>query len=245
MGIRASMRRWHAWLAWLVGIPILLWTLSGFVMAARPIAEVRGESLLRAPPAVVMTTPLVLPDVAGLPLKSLVLEPRAEGLRWVAELPGAAGSRLADPATGAWLPRLGAAEAAREVASRYTGTARIAAVDRITPAHRVVALRKGLDGWRVRMSDDTHFYVDRGSGEIVATRTRFWRFYDLMWGIHIMDLQWRDDPHNPWIVMLSAMALVLIASGLGLLPVKRDRPVSPPASEPPAPPTSRRPRRPR
>ena len=110
MGIRASMRRWHAWLAWLVGIPILLWTLSGFVMAARPIAEVRGESLLRAPQAVVMTTPPVLPDVAGLPFKSLSLEPRAEGLRWVADLPGAAGSRLADPATGAWLPRLGAAE---------------------------------------------------------------------------------------------------------------------------------------
>ena len=238
------MRRWHAWLAWLVGIPILLWTLSGFVMAARPIAEVRGEALLRAPHPVSVVAPPVLPNVTGVPLDSLTLEPRADGPRWVADMPGSAGSRLADPATGAWPPPLGAAEAAREVTSRYTGTARIAAVDRITAAHRDVALRKGLDGWRVRMTDDTHFYVDRGSGAIVATRTRFWRFYDFMWGIHIMDLQWRDDPHNPWIVMLSAMALVLIVSGLAVLPALRGAPLSPPpAPEPQAAPTSRRPRR--
>ncbi len=237
------MRRWHAWLAWLVGIPILLWTLSGFVMAARPIAEVRGETLLRTPVPVTMTAPPVMPRVTGIPLQSLALEPRADGLRWVADLPGG-DSRLADPKTGAWLPRLDAAGAAREVTSRYTGSARIASVDRITPAHRVVALRKALDGWRVRMTDDTHFYVDRGSGAIVATRTRFWRFYDFMWGIHIMDLQWRDDPHNPWIVMLSAMALVLIVSGLAVLPALRGAPLSPPpAPEPQAAPTSRRPRR--
>ncbi|MEO5809343.1 MAG: PepSY domain-containing protein [Sphingomicrobium sp.] len=240
------MRRWHAWLAWLVGIPILVWTLSGFVMAARPIAEVRGEALLRTPHPMALAASPVLPQVAGIPLKSLSLEPRADGPRWVAALAGSAGSRLADPATGAWLPRLDAAEAAREVSSRYTGSARVVAVERITADHRVVALRKGLDGWRVRMSDDTHFYVDRGSGEIVATRTRFWRFYDFMWGIHIMDLQWREDPHNPWIVMLSAIALVLIASGFALLPTLRRLPVSPPpAAEPPAAPTSRRRRRPR
>ena len=38
------------------------------------------------------------------------------------------------------------------------------------------------------MNDGTHFYVDAGSGEIVARRTRWWRFYDFMWGLHIMDL---------------------------------------------------------
>ena len=37
------------------------------------------------------------------------------------------------------------------------------------------------------MDDGTRFYVDAGSGQIVATRTRWWRFYDFMWGLHIMD----------------------------------------------------------
>ena len=47
------------------------------------------------------------------------------------------------------------------------------------------------------MDDGTHFYVDAGSGAIVARRTGWWRFYDLMWGFHIMDLKTREDAHNP------------------------------------------------
>ena len=45
MTFRASLRRWHMWLGWLVGLPVLFWTISGFVMVARPIEEVRGEAL--------------------------------------------------------------------------------------------------------------------------------------------------------------------------------------------------------
>ena len=37
--------RWHIWLGWLVGVPLLLWTMSGVVMVARPIEEVRGDHL--------------------------------------------------------------------------------------------------------------------------------------------------------------------------------------------------------
>lgn len=37
-----AMRRfvkWHVWLGWLAGVPLLLWTPSGLVMVAKPIAE--------------------------------------------------------------------------------------------------------------------------------------------------------------------------------------------------------------
>ena len=37
--------KWHIWLGWLVGIPILMWMASGLFMAARPIEEVRGNHL--------------------------------------------------------------------------------------------------------------------------------------------------------------------------------------------------------
>ena len=43
--VRSRLRRWHIWLGWIVGIPMLVWTLSGLVMVARPIEEVRGEHL--------------------------------------------------------------------------------------------------------------------------------------------------------------------------------------------------------
>ncbi|MCE2842943.1 MAG: hypothetical protein LW689_09350, partial [Novosphingobium sp.] len=44
--------RWHIWLGWLVAVPLLFWTVSGLVMVARPIEEVRGHTLhIDHPPA--------------------------------------------------------------------------------------------------------------------------------------------------------------------------------------------------
>jgi hypothetical protein len=76
-----------------------------------------------------------------------------------------------------------------------------------------------MNGWQVEMSDGTHFYVDSGSGEVVARRTRWWRFYDFMWGLHIMDLETREDTHHPWIVGFGTLALVSTLMALILLPM--------------------------
>ena len=46
--VRTRLRRWHVWLGWLVALPILFWTVSGLVMVAKPIEEVRGEHLIAA-----------------------------------------------------------------------------------------------------------------------------------------------------------------------------------------------------
>jgi hypothetical protein len=69
------------------------------------------------------------------------------------------------------------------------------------------------------MSDDAHFYLDGGSGEIIARRTSWWRIYDFMWGLHIMDLQGREDTHNPWVVSFGALALGMVVLALILLPL--------------------------
>ena len=37
--------RWHIWLGWAIAVPLVMWTLSGLVMVARPIEQVRGEHL--------------------------------------------------------------------------------------------------------------------------------------------------------------------------------------------------------
>ena len=220
MNTRAKLRRWHMWLGWLVGVPVLFWTVSGFVMVARPIEEVRGTALLREPALLTLAAPAVAPSLAGLPVSSLALEPRASGPRWVIHLAGEPPrSRLADPATGRLLGLLGAAEAQREVTARYTGKARVAAVNRVDPLRPPIDLNRPMNGWQVVMTDGTHFYVDAGSGEIVARRTRFWRVYDFMWGLHIMDLQERKRTHNPWVVTFSLLTLVMVLMALVLLPL--------------------------
>jgi len=233
--VRSRLRRWHVWLGWLVGLPMLFWTVSGLVMAARPIEEVRGEDLIAPPKPIHVAATLVAPQVQGLPVKTITLEPRADGPRWEIDFVRG-GSRLADPATGALLPRLGPADAARELAARYTGQAKVVETSRVEANAPPLELRRAMDGWRVRMSDGTHFYVDGGSGEIVARRTRWWRIYDFMWGLHIMDLQGREETNNPWIVTFAALSLGMVLLALTLLPLtirrrngngKNNRSVSP------------------
>ena len=53
----------------------------------------------------------------------------------------------------------------------------------------------------------------RRSGQIVATRTRWWRFYDFMWGLHIMDPKTREDTHNPFVIRFGIVALAMSVLG--------------------------------
>ena len=216
--LRTRLRRWHVWLGWLVAVPFLFWTVSGLVMVAKPIEEVRGEHLVSPPKPISLPESTVAPQVAGRLVRSISLEPRADGPRW--KIGFADGEwRLADPATGRLLPHLGPADVTRELLARYAGTAKIVEVSRIDPKAPPLELRRAMDGWQVRMSDDTHFFIDGGSGEIVARRTSWWRIYDFMWGLHIMDLQGREDTHNPWVVSFGALSLGMVILAFILLPL--------------------------
>ena len=218
MGVRTTLRRYHVWLGWLVGLPFLFWTVSGLVMVAKPIEEVRGEHLISRPKPIAVPSPLIAPQVEGLQVVAITLEQRANGPRW--EIDFADGqSRLADPATGTLLPRLGAADAARELMARYSGAAKVVSTSRVDAGSPPLELRRAMNGWRVAMSDGTHFYIDGGSGEIIAKRTSWWRVYDFMWGLHIMDLQGREDTNNPWVVSFGALSLGMVLLAMVLLPM--------------------------
>ena len=215
---RAQYRRWHIWLGWAAAIPVLLWVVSGLIMVARPIEDVRGSALLReAEPIRLVGTPIP-PLVAGVPLSSLTLEQRADGPRWVIKLPDGK-TRIADPTTGLLLPALSASDATREVEARYTGQAKVQSVTRTSAANPPLDLRRPIDAWKIEMDDGTRFYVDATTGQIAATRTRWWRFYDLMWGLHIMDPQTREDTHNPFVIGFGIVALAMAVLGTIVLPM--------------------------
>lgn len=233
MSGRAKLRRWHVWLGWIAAIPVLLWVISGLVMVARPIEEVRGEGLLREPSPLHLIGPPIPPLISGVQLSSLSLEQRAAGPRWIIKLPDGK-TRLADPRTGLLLPGLSAGDARGEVEARYTGSAKVQSVTRISAKEPPLDLRRPMAAWQVTMDDGTHFYVDAASGQIVATRTRWWRFYDLMWGLHIMDPATREDTHNPFVIVFGIAALAMAILGAITLPMtlKRKNGKEPP--EPPA-----------
>jgi uncharacterized iron-regulated membrane protein len=218
MKVRGPLRRIHIWLGWIVGLPFLMWTVTGLVMVSRPIELVRGEGLIREAAPLAPAGLLVPPPVGPRAIQGLALEQRSGRPVWLVRFADGA-ARLADPATGRYLPPVTAAQASEIIRARYTGAARVVAVTRTASDDPPLELRREVAAWQVRMSDGTHFYLDAATGEILARRTPFWRLYDLMWGLHIMDLKTREDTSNPLVLGFAGIALLATIPALVLLPM--------------------------
>jgi len=203
--------RWlHLWGGVIVGVQIILWVASGLVMVARPLDEVRGTTLRRDPPA--LTMPAGLPALSGvqkLELGQLLGRP-------VWKLTDGQGKRLIDAATGRPIAvTAGQAEAIARAGTSLTGPASVTAVSSANPASDW----RETAGWRVEFGDDTRVYVT-AQGDIGAIRTPWWRFYDLFWGLHIMDWQDRENSHGPLIIAATMLALGVVLTG-ALLTVRQ------------------------
>ena len=84
-------------------------------------------------------------------------------------------------------------------------------------------LRRPRASWQVHFADGTNIYIDAESGEMLALRTRFWRAFDFMWGLHIMDLQNREDSSHPLLIFFAALSVLAVLFGSILLFRRRNR----------------------
>lgn len=209
--------RWHIWLGWLAGVPLLLWTLSGLVMVAKPIEEVRGNHLRRE----IAAEPLPAgADIAiRLPLDGAVtaVATKVEDGRVITRLTYADERVERFDADGRQLAPFSDVEARLLVAKRIVGGDQITSVRLTNAANPPLDFRQPIAAWQVTLGDGTHVYVNRDSGEIAAVRTRWWRVFDFMWGLHIMDLQTREDTHHPVLIGFAVLALVSSILGITLL----------------------------
>jgi len=202
-----NFARWHIWLGWLVGIPTLMWMVTGLYMAAKPIEEVRGNHL-RVEQAV---QPLVLPGSALASAEFPIREMRAvmQDGRAVAILTGMDGStRRVDMQSGAALPALSANDARLIVAEQIKGGDQIRSVTAFDADNVPFDFRREMPVWQVALEDGAHIYVGRDTGQIEAVRTRWWRGFDFMWGLHIMDLRTREDTSHPILILFAALGVI-------------------------------------
>ena len=227
MARQPLMRRfaqWHIWLGWLVGVPIVMWVASGLFMVIKPVEQVRGEHL-RNPqaqiPLVIEGSEIATQDAALKEMRVVMHDGRA-----IAILIGLDGvtSRV-DLKNGAPLPAIDAA-GAREIAAReIVGGTSVRAVTFYAAQDVPFDFRRPMPVWQIALDDGTHVYVGRDTGQIEAVRTRWWRWFDFAWGVHIMDLSERSDTSHP--TLISFATLSLLGAALGCILMFRRRKTKP------------------
>ncbi len=209
------LARWHIWLGWLVGVPILMWTLTGLVMVARPIEEVRGETLLAGHRAIDPGA-LTFPADIGEPIHEARLVAQPDGPAWI--VTGADGSRWRYSARdGTVIPPVAKDEARRIAEAAYTGADKLTGLTYFPAGEAPSDARSAGSLWQARFGDGDRLYIDDTTGEVLALRTGWWRTYDLMWGLHIMDLETREDTHHPILIGFAALSAIGALIGCALL----------------------------
>ena len=223
------LAKWHIWLGWLVGVPIVMWLATGLFMVAKPIEEVRGNHLRidagEESPLVIEGSELATQDANLREMRVVMQDGRAVAL--LTTLDGVT-SRI-DMESGAPIPALDAEAARALVAKQIVGGDKVRTVTLFQPEDVPFDFRRPIPVWQVALEDGAHIYVGRDTGQIEAVRTTWWRWFDFMWGLHIMDLSEREDTSHPILILFAALGLTGALIGTILMFRRRKARVKVPA----------------
>ena len=212
------LRRLHKWTGIVVGLQLVLWALSGAMMAQLDMDEVAGGPLpaAAAPP---------LPQAGGWaevrralgpsPVSAVAVRPLLD--RHVIEVESPAGVRLFDAASGTPVA-VDSALARRIAVAAHPAAAQVRAV---VPLARIeLAVREHrLPIWRIDFADrgNSSFYVSAADGTLLERRNDAWRRWDFFWMLHNMDYLNRSSFNHPLIVVMGIASLWLAVTGFWLL----------------------------
>ena len=210
----------HKWLALLVGVQVVIWTLTGLYMTVVHIDIIHGDHFVRTPharpiPLEGLVEPATLP--ARFPgLRSVRLERWMDRPVYILEASG--GAALIDARTGERLSPVSEATVRAVARARFAGDAPIVKAQLLRELPLEVQTRKP-PLWRVEFAgwNKPTFYISPHTGELVTRRHELWRTFDFLWSLHIMDYVKRTDVNNPLLRVATVSAAVMTISGAWLL----------------------------
>lgn len=226
------VRKIHRFAALIIGTQILLWTLSGAYFALIPIDEIRGGHL--ATPAIgfeaanlnAFATPGYAinkfmtansaAEITGVSLRQL----RGRNVYYLnTKIDNKETNRLVDARTGEPLEIMQPREAellASQVTEFTAPISNIELVEALESDSEVKGRLLPMYKISYDHSSNVSLYMDAWTGELVATRTTFWRAFDFLWMLHIMDYDERSDFNNNLLRIFAFSALLFVISGFVL-----------------------------
>lgn len=227
-------RRLHKWLTLFVGLQLMIWTFSGVYMVVVDLDFIHGDSLvrnLRTPLAMGRPTTSIAeiarryPEVTQVAMRSLpgftdsVYEVTTQGRKV-----------LLNANSGEQISPLSAGRIRELARYYYAGSGAPVAMSLIERDPPLEIQTRALPLWRVDFDDwlQTSFYLHPDTGTLVTRRHRFWRWFDFLWMLHIMDYETRDDINNAVLRVATALGATTVLSGLWLtyFSFRRKRPAA-------------------
>jgi len=195
MAKKFTVRKVHRYLSIFIAIQLLLWTVSGIYFAFNKIEMVRGEQY---------RLPLDTEYRIFKRLGEEIIETNENGLKtYLTHLDKLPVKNL--------LP-----EEAITIAKEKTSLIPIE-VSFIEKEERGVEYRgRRLPIYKISTDtkDGINIYLDPITGDIAAIRSDSWRAWDLLWALHIMDYQDRDNINNILLKIFSVLALISSITGI-------------------------------
>jgi len=195
MAKKFTVRKIHRYLSIFIAIQLLLWTVSGIYFAFNKIEMVRGEQY---------RLPLDTEYRIFKRLGEEIIETNENGLKTYLTHPDKLPVKNLLP------------EEAIIIAKEKTSLIPIE-VSFIEKEERGVEYRgRRLPIYKISTDtkDGINIYLDPITGDIAAIRSDSWRAWDLLWALHIMDYQDRDNINNILLKIFSVLALISSITGI-------------------------------
>ncbi len=215
-------RSLHKWFGLVIGLQLLIWLASGLYMVIVDLDFIHGDPLVKNMQQVIAVPDSSLLSMADLRSKypdasRIGLTPVLGKTFYTVTTPNI--RYLLNPETGVVVSPLGE-EDARDIATfHFNGNARILSASLVSEDPPMEIQTRRLPLWRIDFDDrfSTSFYIDPYSGKLATRRHQYWRIFDFMWMLHIMDYDERTDVHNLLLNIAQVTGLILAITGIWLL----------------------------
>jgi hypothetical protein len=219
MRLHIAARKTHKWLGLIMGLQVVIWSLSGLYMTIVHIDTIHGDHLIHQPrprgvPAAQLLDPIAV---------AAANNAQSARLAWLRDQPiyvvkGEAGEAALDARTGAAVQQPTEGEIRKLATAAYTGNDAIRSAELITNIPGEIRGRKP-PLWRVEFDhwNKPTLYLSPVTGELVSRRHELWRVFDFVWMLHIMDYDERENVNNPLLRTFTWGAILLAASGAWML----------------------------
>ncbi|MCF6318408.1 MAG: PepSY domain-containing protein [Proteobacteria bacterium] len=228
MNKKLMLRKIHRYVALLVSLQLLAWTIGGIWFSWNDIEDIRGNHLRNADQPE-LAQPLVSTQVA---LNKLSDFEKLESIQVINFLNQPAyriqynegKTALVNAITGEIIPEISKQQAI-DIAKQNTNfEAEIESIELITETGKHHEYRGGTKpAWAITYdySSSPTFYISTELGTLTSVRHTSWRIFDFFWMLHTMDYIGRDDFGNWLIKIFSLIALATAISGIVLFFISR------------------------